>query len=528
MKTKTIQHLRLSLLFLVALIIGSCTKNFEKINKDPYNPTEDDLTNSEVLGTLFPTLISTMHFAQENKSQMSEQMVFGQYGGYFTTTNNWNGTNYSTLNPSLDWVEVPFKDIMVDFNSNYIKVKRVTKGIGYIYAWANIIRVASMQRVVDTYGPIPYTQIGVGTSDNVPFDDVKAIYYKMFEELNTSIATLTIFNTETNNSTTHPMAAYDVVYKGDFKKWIKFANSLKLRMAIRISDVDASFATTQIQQAINGGTIDNNVDNAVIPTTDNPYFKASFSWGDLAISGHLSAYMNGFVDPRSSKYMSAISNGTFRGVRNGISNIDKARYSAVTAYSKPAFTTTTTLPVFIAAETAFLKAEAALKGYLPGGDAQARVFYEQGINLSMAQNSVAIGTYLTSTTIPQAFTDPNLSRANISVPNRITVSWTDFSTTSNTKLEKIITQKWLANFPFGSEAWADFRRTGFPQFFPALDNLSSASYIGPVTNTSGRLVRRLTYPQSQYRSNSANVQQGVSLLGGADVATTDLWWAKKN
>ncbi|MBE8714999.1 SusD/RagB family nutrient-binding outer membrane lipoprotein [Sphingobacterium sp. KB22] len=505
------------------ILFSSCTKNFEKYNTDPYNPIEDNLTNSEVLGILFPTLISTMHFAQENRSQMNDQMVGGQYGGYFTTTNNWSGTNYGTLNPSLDWVETPFKDIMVDFNSNYVKIKRVTQSTGYIYAWANIIRVAAMLRVVDTYGPIPYTQIGELTTDNVPFDDVKTIYYKMFEELNSSITALNNFNTESKNSTTHPMATYDVVYNGDFSKWIKFANSLKMRMAMRISAVDAEFAKTNFLEAVASGAIETNADNAYIPTQDNPYYKASVSWGDLAINATLSAYMNGYADPRRAKYMTTIN----RGVRMGIANINKTNYSSA-SYSKPAFTASSPLLVFNASETAFLKAEAALLGWIAGGDTQARTFYESGITLSMSQNAVTIGTYLTSTANPAQYTDPSLSRANISVPNPISVSWTNFGTTTNTKREKIITQKWLANYPYGYEAWSDYRRTGFPQIFPALDNLSSTSFIGSVSNTYGRLVRRLPYPQSQYRSNSTNVMAAVSLLGGDDAASTDLWWAKKN
>jgi len=120
-----------------------------------------------------------------------------------------------------------------------------------------------------------------------------------------------------------------------------------------------------------------------------------------------------------------------------------------------------------------------------------------------------------------------LSSANISVPNKITVSWADFGTTTNSKLEKIITQKWLANFPAGAEAWADHRRTGFPQIFPALANLSSSSFIGSVDNSYGRFVRRLTYPQSLYRTNLDQVQEGIKLLGGNDEANTDLWWARK-
>lgn len=528
MKQLTFQHLYSIVIAACMVFAVSCTKNFEELNTHPTNPTEHDLTNSEKLGTLFPALIATMHYAQENKNQHTEQMVGGQYGGYFATTNNWQGTNFGTFNPALDWVEVPFKDIMVDFNSNFIKIKKVTESKGYIYAWASVIRVASMLRMVDMYGPIPYSKIGETNDDNVAFDDVKSIYHQMFDELDNSINTLTNFVQETNNSKDNPMATYDIIYQGDFSKWIRFANALKMRMAMRISSVDTDYAKGMFVQAMQGGAIETNADNAWIPTDDNPYYKASASWGDLAINAVLSSYMNGFEDPRRSKYMTPISGGQYRGVRMGIQNINKTTYSNAANFSKPAFAANTPILVFCAAEVAFLKAEAALKGWIAGGDAQAKSFYESGIQISMDQHAVSTGTYLTGKTLPQAYTNPFLTRSNTSVPNRITVSWDDFMSTQNSKLEKIITQKWLANFPYGMEAWADHRRTGFPQFFTALDNLSSSSFIGNVVNTPGRLARRLPYPQAQYRSNGANVAQAVSLLGGDDVASTDLWWAKKN
>lgn len=528
MKKLTFQYIYSVGIVAVMIFASSCTKNFESLNTHPTNPTEKDLTNSEKLGTLFPSLIATMHYAQENKSQHIEQMVGGQYGGYFATTNNWQGTNFGTFNPALDWVEVPFKDIMVDFNSNYIKIKRVTESKGYIYAWASIIRVAAMLRVADMYGPIPYSKIGESNDDNVAFDDVKTIYHLMFDELNSSINTLNNFVQETNNSKDNPMSTYDVIYKGDFSKWIRFANSLKMRMAMRISSVDTDYAKGMFLQAMQAGAIETNADNAWIPTDDNPYYKASVNWGDLAINAVLSSYMNGFEDPRRPKYMTAISNGQYRGVRTGIQNINKTTYSNASNFSKPAFAANTPILVFCASEIAFLKSEAALKGWIAGGDAQAKNFYESGIQTSMSQHAVVIGTYLAGKTVPQAYTNPFLSASNISVPNRITVNWDDVTGTQNSKLEKIITQKWLANFPYGMEAWADYRRTGFPQFFPAVNNLSSSSFIGNVVNTSGRLARRLPYPQAQYRSNGANVTQAVSLLGGDDVASTDLWWAKKN
>lgn len=89
-------------------------------------------------------------------------------------------------------------------------------------------------------------------------------------------------------------------------------------------------------------------------------------------------------------------------------------------------------------------------------------------------------------------------------------------------LERILVQKWIANFPNGWETWADIRRTGYPKHFQVVNNL----------NTDGvskeRRMRRLPFPESEYNTNAANVKAAVSMLGGADNSATDLWWAKKN
>lgn len=517
--------LSVAVILIAAVLISSCTSNFEELNLHPTDPTASDMTASESVGSLFPTMIAAMHLAQENQNQHIHQMVGNQYGGYMVTTNNWQGTNFGTYNPSKDWVDIPFDDIMVDFNSNFIQVKEVTEGGGYVYAWANILRVATMLRVTDMYGPIPYSKIGEG-GITTSYDDVQAVYHYMIEDLNNSVSSLNSYLSDTPERS--PLADYDVVYNGDFSKWIKFANSLKLRMAVRIASVDTEYAKNAMEEAIEGGLIEENNDNAFIPTEDNPYYKASHSWGDLAVSAELSAFMSGFEDPRCAAYMTPVTMfGTgYTGVRMGINGIAKDVYSTAAFFSKPAFAQDSPLLVFCAAETAFLKSEAALQGWIAGGDDKAKEMYEKGVQLSMNQHGVEIGTYLESITEPATYKD-NIGRTEVSVENKITVAWDDAGTSENTKLEKIITQKWLANYPLGFESWCDHRRTGFPQFFPAQDNLSSSGFIGDVDNSPSRRVRRLPFPQSQYQGNSAAVQEAVQMLGGDDVASTDLWWAKK-
>jgi hypothetical protein len=519
------------------VVYASCIANFEDYNTNPVNPSPEDMTTAEKVGTLFPGILYLMHNSQENDNQMIEQMVGNQYGGYMATTNNWQGTNFGTFNPAPNWVEYPFNKLFTEFYANYFKIKEITENKGYIYAWANIVRVAVMLRVTDTYGPIPYSKMGSGQLA-VEYDNVQNIYHNMIEDLSNSITTLTAFVNESKGKF-NPMSEFDLVYNGDFSKWIKFANSLKLRMAIRIASVDTDYAKEVMAEAIAGGTIESNADNAFLPTIDNPYHKAAFDWQDLAVNATLSAYMNGWTDPRRSVYMTLTSDGTYRGVRTGINNIKKETYGGG-SYSKPNFVTTSPLLVYCAAETYFLKAEAALQNWITGS---AQTFYEQGIAASMGQHGVAIGTYLGVTVNPASYNDPtpntNFNVASSANGGAVTVAWAR-ATTDAGKLEAIITQKWLANYPLGFEAWNDFRRTNYPRIIPAVNNLSSANSGGTVNNPTGinpnstsaataiRLVRRLPYPVSEYNGNSANVESAVStLLGGPDELSTNLWWAKK-
>jgi hypothetical protein len=453
------------------------------------------------------------------------------------TTNNWQGTNFGTFNPAPGWVEYPFNRLFSGFYANYLKIKEITENKGYIYAWANIVRVAVMLRTADTYGPIPYSKMGGGQLA-VEYDDVQSVYHSMIGDLNASIATLTAFLSE-NRGKANPMAEFDPVYNGDFAKWVKFANSVKLRMAVRIALVDNAYAVAAMNEAIAGGVIDSNADNAFLPTSDNPYRKASADWQDLAVNATLSAYMNGWSDPRLPAYMTAASDGAYRGVRMGINNINKGTYGGG-LYSKPAFKASDPMLVFCAAETYFLKAEATLRGWI-SGSGTAQSLYEDGIKMSMEQRGVQLGSYLAVTANPQSYTDPT-SRASFNVASsgnggNVTVAWTS-ATTDARKLEAIITQKWLANYPLGFESWCDFRRTGYPRIMPAVNNLSSSGSGGSVSNpttinpanSSGgvRMARRLPYPVSEYNGNPVNVQNAVAnLLGGPDELSTNLWWARK-
>ena len=172
-----------------------------------------------------------------------------------------------------------------------------------------------------------------------------------------------------------------------------------------------------------------------------------------------------------------------------------------------------------AAEVAFLRAEGALRGWSMGGTA--KEFYEQGVRLSFAQWEVqGADAYLADeTSTPALYTDPAGLNSYTGATSSITIAWDD-EATEETNLERIITQKWLANFPLGQEAWSEYRRTGYPKLMPIVVNNS-----GGIVSTE-RGARRLPYPQEERTNNLANYTSAVGLLGGPDNMATDVWWAK--
>ena len=173
-----------------------------------------------------------------------------------------------------------------------------------------------------------------------------------------------------------------------------------------------------------------------------------------------------------------------------------------------------------AAESYFLRAEGALKGWNMGGTA--KELYEAGVAVSMEERGATIGDYLSSEATPADYVDPYSSSKNASAVSTVCPKY-DESASTATNLERILVQKWIASFPNGWEPWGDYRRTGYPKMFPVVNNLNTDGV------SSDRGMRRIPYSEKEYNTNEANVRAAVaSYLGGQDTGATDLWWAKKN
>lgn len=506
-----------------ALILGAagCTDKFEDFNTDPKAPTPEQMegdfaSTAALISTMIPTIVQ----GQQNNYQMLDQMVGCEFGRMTAAKNQW-GTNqyYATYNPPIGWIGNMFDTTMPDIYTPFFRIRDISKASGLTYHWARLLRVAATLRVSDCYGPTPFSLVGGGSSYKVAYDDMPDLFTAMFDELDEAIAGL---KEAVGNPTTQEIFANsDYIYQGDISKWVRLGNSVKLRMAMRLVNVQPDIARQKAEEAVNdaGGLIDDktNAANSTFLTKDgNPIYITNIAWNESAFGADLDSYMNGYSDPRLAVYVSKAANDTYAGVRSGVYHYSLDDFGK---YSKPAVTRETPLVCITGAESWFSRAEGALRGWNMGGTA--KELYEKGIQVSMDERGVQIGNYLESTATPADYVSIENEAYNISAASTICPKY-DESASFDTNLERIIAQKWIANFPNGWESWADFRRTGFPKWFPVVNNLSTSGI------SSSRGMRRLPFPNSEFNTNETNVKAAIGMLGGPDTGATDLWWAKKN
>jgi len=513
--------------FLLCSIIfwSACTENYLEYNTNTISGATDEelerdgyAINSSLLSMgdyVVPTDV--------NMNQFVECLLGGSFGGYLADSNDgFNGKNFSTYNPEEHWLQVTFNDIIpaISIRSNDLKQKTTDP---VILAVSDVIKVMALSKVTDIYGPIPYSKIGLDGALTAPYDSQEEIYDHMFEELDNAIAVLT------SNRTANFMPLADNVYDGIVVKWVKLANSMKLRLAMRIADVKPELAKVKATEAVNHeiGPIISNADNAWKPAPGkNPFRVVMYEYndGDSRISADITSYMNGYKDPRREKYFTQSTfTGTIANAYHGLrSGIQIPAGGIVKLYSNMLVQEGTKLLWMNAAEVAFLKAEGALRGWNMGDTAEE--LYNKGITLSFEQwGASGAKDYIEdNTNVPAAYVDPVGSFSYTGTPSDITIQW-DANATKGKNLERIITQKWIAIFPQGIEAWSEYRRTGYPKLMEVLRNNSG----GKVSTE--RMARRLPYPQREYLENNENLKYAISnYLKGQDNMGTDVWWAKKN
>lgn len=516
----------IALLAVMAVVLTSaCTKRFADINKNPYDFDEDELkADYRLMGEpLSQALLNLLIYNDPPTAQLQQNLNADIFSGYMMSPTpfegNINNTNYGLLYywNNKPW-QVAYSNVMKNCDFTQMKSKDTFSDF---YALAQIIKVEAMHRVSDIYGPIIYTKYGQLNSEmGIDYDSQQTAYYAFFRDLREAIDTLTQY---VNNNAASRFTNFDLVYHGSYRQWVKFANTLRLRLAIRISGVDQAKAKLEGEAALQHpvGLLTEPGDNFAVnisPVT-HPLNIMCYTWADLRMSAPMESFLTGYNDPRLYAYFTPSEAGAnvFHGIRNGIKISAKEEYSGFSPLAK----LTSNILFMTAAEAWFLKAEAALLKWKNAGEAGEN--YNRGISTSFKQyNLPNITAYLAdNTSKPKPYKDPQNPDNNVPAGDphlsTITIRWNEAASFAE-KQERIITQKWIAMFPEGQEAWSEFRRTGYPKLFPVVINNSNG------TISSEKFIRRLPMPQIEEVTNPKALERAKAMLKGPDTGGTPLWW----
>jgi len=349
----------------------------------------------------------------------------------------------------------------------------------------SIMEVYSWSVLVNTFGNLPYSQALDINNTQPVYDDAKTVTNDLFSRLEEALNTISAADAGFGSA--------DLIYKGDMSKWVKFGNSLKLKLAMVIADSDAGTAKGKVAEAATdlGKLITDNSDNALFAylgsspnnnplSNDVPPLSAR---RDFVAANTIVDMMNGLNDPRRSAYFTALEDGSFKGGTYGFSNV----YAANSTISKKVAAATFPGNFLDAGEVNFLLAEAVERGFISGN---AEEFYNAAISASMDYWGVT-------------GTADYLAQAGVS-----------YATAGDTWQQKIGNQKWLAMYNRGFDAWTDWRRLDFP------------TLVKPDAQGVPEIPKRLIYPIIENTLNAANTTAAGAAIGGDDSATRLFWDTK--
>ncbi|KIA98537.1 RagB/SusD family nutrient uptake outer membrane protein [Flavobacterium sp. KMS] len=499
----------------------SCSDSFEEINTNPNGFSEEQLMqDNNHIRSLFAPIFNRFLIIDVTWQYQTQQNLQGDmWSGYMTTPVIFGAFNNHDYALNSGWTSTAWDDGYLNLMGNIRKIGVASKGTAdQFYSWSLILKVASMQRLTDMYGPVVYSEYGK-TTVPIGYDSQEQVYNQMFKELDIAVADLTarVKSGEEQQFKKTDLSAY----KGSYEKWVKYANSLRLRLAMRIAKVSPALAKIEAEKAVNHqlGVMNTNDDVMKIksPQNLNPIDVISHVWDGLYMGADMESILTGYDDPRIAKYFdkSVQFPDKYVGVRTGIEYPSNTMYNGTSQTGAVARTGENVW--MTTAEVYFLRSEGALRGWNMGGDA--KTLYELGVKASFEQVGVSgADSYLADNTkMAKDYVDRIASQNSIAAVNKVTVAW-DEAASNEIKLQKIITQKWIANFPEGQEAWTEFRRTGYPKLFPISNNKSG----GIIDTNLG--VRRLPFADSEKALNNGGVQTGIAKLGGPDNGATRLWW----
>ena len=490
---------KISILVLALGLSQTSCENYLDVNDDPNNPTSENVPANLILTGAqtesFRVQTGTMNRLGNAYMNMWGPNINSFTGGFADEFSlSISNTFYSGIWSGLYLRTYPFQKIIDADGTQYNNHKAIAK----------IMKSHYMQYIVDLYGDAPYSQAHLGGDNLAPaYDDDQAIYRDLITQLDDAVLLI-------NDNLGSAVGSEDVVFNGDMNMWIKFANTLKLRVLLReatLAETDAASATylndqfalmTTAEFLGVGESVTINPGYSSGETAQqNPFYStygfdvdgnATSSNNFIRASEHAIEFLNGGAngvgDPRLGSIYSQNNAGNYVGILqgsedNGGVDLSPLGGGLLVSDSQDGY-------IMTSAEALFLQAEATERGYLTTG--VAKDFFEAGI----AESFTILGAG-----------DPTGYLAAANPTNGI--GWDG----SADKIEAIMTQKWIAlNGIHAIESWIDYTRTGYP--------------VTPLATTAlfPNLPNRLMYPSSELSGNAANVPAQTQ----ADAFSTRIFW----
>lgn len=530
-KTMKARNIILTSVLGLVLLSTSCSDGFDAINTNPNEITEEQYYRERYKSELGSLLRKGATLEGVDVHQRIKALYVDAFAHYVAGNPSRNYTlndEYQTKywNVHYRWL-ASLNQIIEQCKDDPFKVNSV--------ALSRIWRVYIQSQATDLFGPIPFPK---SPSDAYSeYTALKDQYNFFFIELDEAIKQ---FDLNKEFLTTE-----DNIYWGNITKWKRFANTLRLRLAVKLSEIDPALCKTQAQAAVDASEgILQFEDNARISGTSSwgdqyPYFMYQIEWADrqvmitsmekvltniggIAYTG-TAANHPAKVDPRGTRMFDTsvqdtIKNRSWKGLAPGLQILTDAMKKEVSAMSQ-----TWIIPnngrntdIFLYAEACFLAAEAVERGFASTGTS--KDWYEKGIKASFENLSLPDSL----ATVYLASADKNLWGTS--------ANFDDAAGEGNTKLEKIITQKYIASYPdISYQAWNDKRRLNLPAFdIPEYIDGGSGTYPsdGNIKNPDN-YISRIIYPGYESKVNEKNYDTGVAQLKDGDKTSSPLWWASK-
>jgi hypothetical protein len=493
-------------------IFDSCTKNFEEINTDPNNPGIDKAAPDMLLTDAIEVLSDRVQeiFVGE---EMGNCWVQHQAKVQYTDEDRYI---YRTSVVNASWTSL-YANSGMDVQTLYnVAVSRQHENYQGV---ALVLKVYIASLLTDLWGPVPYTQAWLGSENLSPaYDSQESIYRDLILKLEEANALLTVDGEAISG---------DILYNGDIMKWKKFANSLKLRLLLRMSGKDAAFATSEMGKVMADPAtypiFESNDDNAALQylgsaPNNHPWNENRKTRDDHRVSNTLIDQMwtnSPWLDWRVAIYANTDGNNTYEGMPNGLTSSQAASFNGngiKNTCKVGSYFTNASCPGMLMsfAELKFILAEAAFKNFIsPGGNDVAGVYYLEGIYGSYNQYGDALIEAAYNSPATPAF--PDTWTADSLALDFLVSDYYGWDPANG--MELIGKQKWAAMFDQGLQAFIEWRRIGYPVLIPAAEGMND-----------GKVPVRFPYPTDEYARNPSNVAAAIEMLGGPDDLNTRVWW----